>query len=186
VILPPGGTPTATFTTSPSTVVVGNTVNFDASASLVGTGASTITSYNWVFGDGTTGTGKTTTHVYTAANTYNVVLTVTNDRGLSASSSPTPVTVGAAVRPTAVFNFSPSAPVPGGTVFFNASASTAGPGHSIADYRWFFGDGREARGQIVQHPYEAAGTYAVTLTVVDDADQQATTTQSVAVKAAAP
>jgi len=48
-------------------------VTFDGSASLDNVA---IVSYEWDFGDGTTGTGKTTTHTYTEPGTYNVTLTV--------------------------------------------------------------------------------------------------------------
>src|SRR6185503_4084338 len=52
VILPPAGSPTAAFNYSPTPVLAGSSVGFDASASLPGAGASQITSYNWSFGDG--------------------------------------------------------------------------------------------------------------------------------------
>src|SRR6185295_4343143 len=80
VILAPAGTPTAAFTMSPTPVVAGTPVTFDASTSQAGTGANSITSYAWTFGDGTSGTGRTVTHTFSAAATYNVTVTVTNDR----------------------------------------------------------------------------------------------------------
>jgi len=55
---------------------------FDASSSH---DDGTITNYAWDFGDSTTGTGVTTTHVYNVANTYTVTLTVTDNAGLSRS-----------------------------------------------------------------------------------------------------
>lgn len=36
--------------------------------------------YSWNFGDGTNGTGQTTTHVYNAAGTFNVTLTVSDGK----------------------------------------------------------------------------------------------------------
>jgi PKD repeat protein len=178
VILPPAGAPTASFSTSPASLVANVPVNFDASASLPGAGASAITSYVWAFGDGTTGSGRTTTHTFATANSYNVTLTVTNDRGLSASTTQA-VNVGAVAPPTPAFNISPSAPGINETVFFNAAASTAAPGRSITSYRWVFGDGAGADGVQVSHAYRTAGTYTVTLTVTDDFSQSATASQSI-------
>lgn len=55
---------------------------FDASnATLEGT---EITSYEWEFGDGSTGSGETVNHVYERAGTYNVTLTVEGEDGSTA------------------------------------------------------------------------------------------------------
>lgn len=74
--------PVATFVVSPTDAKVGETVNFNASASSVPPGRQ-ILSYLWDFGDGTSATtsGPITSHIYTAAKTYTVVLTVTDDIG---------------------------------------------------------------------------------------------------------
>jgi hypothetical protein len=42
------------------------------------------------------------------------------------------------------------------------------PDGQIEGYQWDFGDGSSGNGVIVQHDYLAAGTYTVSLTVVDD------------------
>jgi len=54
-------------------------------------------------------------------------------------------------------------------VSFDASSSTDDWG--ITDYAWAFGDGMTGNGIAVTHTYAAAGTYGVTLTVTDTADQ---------------
>lgn len=51
----------------------------DASGSADSDG--TIASYAWNFGDGNTATGRTVSHDYTDAGTYDITLTVTDDRG---------------------------------------------------------------------------------------------------------
>ena len=65
---------------------VGASVTFDAGASSDNVD---IVSYEWNFGDGTTGTGKTTTHTYTSPGTYTVTLTVKDTAGNSATVSKT-------------------------------------------------------------------------------------------------
>ena len=63
--------------------LIGETVTFDGSGSYDTDG--TIHSYEWDFGDGSTGTGVTTTHPYSTVGTYKVILTVTDNGGLSSS-----------------------------------------------------------------------------------------------------
>ncbi|MBN2372940.1 S8 family serine peptidase [bacterium] len=60
-------------------VYTGDTVSFDGSGSLDIDG--TIISYEWDFGDGSTGSGITTSHAYSSAEEYIVTLTVTDDCG---------------------------------------------------------------------------------------------------------
>jgi len=62
------------------TVLVDEVVIFDGSRSSDIDGY--ITAYEWDFGDGTSGTGVTTTHAYGTAGTYTVILTVTDNGGL--------------------------------------------------------------------------------------------------------
>ena len=138
--------------------------------------------YAWSFGDGAVGTGQTVSHSYTIPNTYNATLTVTNSRGVSGTVSKT-VTVGAGTAPSAQFVFSPAQPSAGQAIVFNATQSTAGPGHNLASFAWIFGDGAAGSGSLVTHAFTLAGTYNVTLTVTDDSGQKTTTSQSVAIAA---
>ncbi len=71
--------PTAVLSFSTLTVEEGVPVNFDGSGSSSPTGATL--SYNWSFGDNTTGTGPTPTHSYTAPGTDQVELTVSDGFG---------------------------------------------------------------------------------------------------------
>jgi len=70
-----------------SSPVHGSPVHFDASASSDADGS--ITSYTWHFGDGATQTttSATTSHTYSAARTYTVMLTVHDSAGLHATVS---------------------------------------------------------------------------------------------------
>ncbi|MBA7516845.1 hypothetical protein ES705_08894 [subsurface metagenome] len=63
------------------TALVDEMVTFDGSESYDIDGI--IIAYEWNFGDGTTGTGVTTTHAYGTAGVYTAVLTVTDNGGLT-------------------------------------------------------------------------------------------------------
>jgi PKD repeat protein len=75
-----GVDPTAAFSSSPSDPLVNQPVNFNASASRAAPGR-TIVKYEWDFGDGTFGSGAVTSHTYSLARSYVIVLTVTDDSG---------------------------------------------------------------------------------------------------------
>jgi PKD repeat protein len=181
VILPPASKPVAAFAYSPQPAAANVALQFDASNSQPGSGASQIVSYNWSFGDGTSGTGKTPKHTYALQGSYTVTLTVANDRTLSSDPVSQVVGVGAGVAPTVDFVFSPTAPVVNQSINFDASQARAGVGHTIAGYAWNFGDGSSKTGVTTTHDYGSAGTYNVTLTVTDETGQATTVTKAVPV-----
>jgi len=81
--------PVASFTCSQSSGKSSLTVSFDASSSYDPDG--TIVSYQWTFGDGSSGTGVTTSHTYTTASNriYTVMLKVTDNEGTQATATRT-------------------------------------------------------------------------------------------------
>jgi len=74
---------TGSFNYQPSQIFPNTTVTFSATAS---NGNSPYT-YSWVFGDGTTGTGKQTTHKFSTTGTYNVTLTLTDSAQAQSTTS---------------------------------------------------------------------------------------------------
>ena len=76
----------ASFTMTPSAGVLPVTASFDASASSSNWDRP-IVSYAWDFGDGTTGTGRLTTHTYTTPGVRYITLTVTDSMGTIKSTS---------------------------------------------------------------------------------------------------
>ena len=79
--------PTAVITASASTGYIYQRISFDASSSLAGYQNDTITSYEWDFGDGTSATGVSASHVFNKAGTYQVSLSLENSDQLTASTS---------------------------------------------------------------------------------------------------
>lgn len=143
---------------------VNNPVSFSSSGSSDPDG--TIVSYSWSFGDGSNSSNANPTHTYTSAGTYNVALTVTDDFGDSGSSSTT-VTIAVGNAPPVANANGPYSGTEGNAVAFDGSASND-PDGSIISYSWDFGDGSTGIGATTTHTYSTAGTYNVTLTVLDD------------------
>jgi len=73
--------PVASFTYSPLSLQVNDSITFDASGCSDADG--TIVSYTWDFGDGDTSTSQNPTHAYSQEGSYYVTLTVTDDDGLT-------------------------------------------------------------------------------------------------------
>jgi len=172
--------PRAEFSANPRFDYPPFEVEFDASASSSPNGA--ITTYEWSFGDGETGTGVKASHTFTEKGIYPVVLTVTDSTG----------TVGTRTRNVQALNRVPHAeftywPYMVGTnqeVTFDASTSYDEDGY-IVEWIWAFGDGTSAEGEVVRHTYLSAGghgkKYPVTLTVIDEDNASKSVTKLVQV-----
>jgi PKD repeat protein/KaiC/GvpD/RAD55 family RecA-like ATPase len=69
--------------------------------------------------------------------------------------------------PNATFTYSPTTPLTGENVTFNATSSLDLDGQ-IVGYFWDFGDGNTSTDNIATHSYADNGTYTVTLTTTDN------------------
>lgn len=186
VIMPsnPGLVPAFTFT--PAAPQVFTTVSFNAATTTnSGTACNSACTYAWNFGDGTTGSGLTTTHQFRTVGATQVSLTVTDSRGAQASTVQT-VTVAPGTLPAVSFSISPSPVGANQDVFFSAEASTVIAPRRIVSYDWNFGDGSSGTGVTTTHRYLALGTYSVTLKVTDDANVTNQATQALAVAEGLP
>jgi PKD repeat protein len=77
------------------------------------------------------------------------------------------------------FTFAPSAPTDNQNVLFDASTSTAPSNNPIVSYSWSFGDGATGSGRTATHSFNMPGTYIVTLTIVDQFNRTASTSQTI-------
>lgn len=131
--------PTAVINVTPSnTGIAPFTVYFDASQSSVagggeGCGSCSIISYDWDFGDGSSGTGMTTSHTYTTAGTYIVILTVTDSNNNVAYDSETITVQESGIPSSITLKADPSTvSAGGGTSLITATVKDAG-GNPVPD-----------------------------------------------------
>ncbi len=150
----PVTTPVASFTAGTTSGTAPLTVSFTNSST------GSITSYSWNFGDGTSSTVASPSHVYSAAGVYTVSLTVSGSSGSNTQTRTNYITVTAPTpAPVAQFTGSPVS----GTSPLNVNFTNASTG-SITSYAWSFGDGTSSTVASPSHVYSAAGVYTVSLT----------------------
>src|SRR5438094_1988384 len=162
----------ATFRVSPSSADVGQSISFTASAS----GGAPPYSYSLSYGDGSAGTGLQVTHTYNSDGNYQVTLTVADSLG-NTGTGVSPVVIGTAPLQDG-FTYSPTSPQPSDSINFTASARGGNPPYS---YSWDFGNGASASGVSATYSYASAGSYVVTLTVIDSANRSNDTSQSLTI-----
>ncbi|XZF12806.1 PKD domain-containing protein [Chitinophagaceae bacterium MMS25-I14] len=148
--------PVANFMADDTTVCIGQTVTF---TDLTTSPGATL-SYQWTFGDGTSGTGPQPAHSYTATGSYTVKLIVTNATGCKDSITKTAYIK--VLKPHASFTASDSVAIcPPLIVSFNSTSANA------LSYAWNFGNNASA---VIPNPSNAfnnAGVYNVRLIVTN-------------------
>lgn len=153
----------AQFSASDTTICKNNTVLFDAVET------SNLYNYTWNYGDGSavyTSIKDTVSHKYTNAGVYPVTLVVTEYLGCKDTLTKTAyIRVGG---PSVNFVASDSNGCSPFNVTFTDN-STNGNAFGIANRYWTFGDGTNTNSSsnTVNHTYNTAGTYVVSLTVTD-------------------
>jgi len=156
--------PTSNIAIGPVTASTGSPVAFNATA----TGGTSPYTFTWNFGDGSTATGRTATHVFFTAGAYTVVLTTIDAGGIVATASHYVI-----VASTFQVDFSLQPVSAGSPTAFNATLG-------LYLYYWDFGDGGtyfnygSSNGAFATHTYSRSGSYFVTLTTYNQSSIQAT------------
>ncbi len=138
----------------------------------------TIAGHQWDFGNGTGSDQADPDVTYTAAGTYAVSLTVTDDDGATdTATQDITLSASANAAPQADFEYAAA----GLTVAFTEFCTDADG--LIQSYQWAFGDGNTSSDQNPEHAYESAGDYTVILTVRDDGGAEASAEKDISVQA---
>jgi len=141
-----------------------------------------IISYEWNFGDGSTGLGVAPEHAYSNAGVYNVTLTIWDNKNATGTDTaaveinevPPPVN-----NPPVANAGGPYSAEEEQDITFDGSGSyDPDQDGYISRYEWDFGDGSTGSGVSPVHAYSTAGTYNVTLTVWDDKNATGTDTST--------
>lgn len=129
--------------------------------------------YSWDFGDGTTGTGQYTSHIYNDPGSYTVTLTVTDSAGQTSSDDHLIITVKSSTGLSATAQASVTSGEIPLTVDFTAAAQGGVPSYT---YIWNFGDGTSetTTNTTTSHTYTTPGTFTAVLTVKDSVNAQTT------------
>jgi gliding motility-associated-like protein len=141
----------------------------------ISTEAGDIVEWDWDFGDGGSSTSSDPTHAYDIGGIYDVILTVTTDKGCSST----------VILPVDLLS-GPTADYSVDDVCLNEAAefideTTHPAGVTLTNWWWDFGDGNSSSDQDPSYFFEEAGDYDVTLIVATDNDCQDTITQSITI-----
>ncbi len=137
----------------------------------------TPTNFSWDFGDNTISTLENPTHVYAAAGTYQVCLTIDGANGTTCTHCDI-ITVGTqidSICQTNFYSYADSSSAPNTINFVNYSGGTP------SSFSWSFGDNTSSTLENPTHVYASAGTYQVCLTIADSSGSSCTHCDNVVV-----
>ena len=171
---------------APTSITLGQVVNFDGSQSSDPDSACGGHVFNWrwqVDSGGPIATNSPTISsssfaTQLTAGTHTLTLVVVDDSGNQSAAATQPLTVG--VAPVATLTVDPTMGGCGQLFQFDGSGSNASAGRQIVRYRWDYGDSSgilQTFEPIMQHSYQQFGQYHPSLVVVDSQGDQSSPVQ---------
>ena len=147
--------PTVDIIADNNPVCLGEAINFS-------TTTPDIQNWLWNFGDGNTSNLPNPGHVYEFAGTYTVTLQIETVDGCMAENT---LNVQVNNQPTALFTNT----IPGcGLQTITFTDLSVSPNGAIVEWLWDFGDGNTSTLQNPYNDYLTAGTFIVSLSVIDE------------------
>jgi PKD repeat protein len=163
--------PDAEFSADKTTGAAPLTVSFTDNS----TKQQFITSWEWDFGDGATSIEQNPLHIYTTAGLYTISLTVTDKFGNGDMETRADyITVDDDDIEAEFGSDSNEDTAPLTVHFYDLTESE----EAIISWQWDFGDGGTSMMRNPSHEYTQAGTYTVSMTVVDDEGDSDTETKA--------
>lgn len=144
--------------------VTASEVVFDGGGSIDNDGK--VTSWEWHFGDGNTGTGQTVRHAYLRPGQYDVSLVVRDDSGAPLNVDRDTMRV--SINSAPIADAGPPQTVAPGEEFVVSGRASIDPDGEIAEFVWDFPDGSSVRGQRAAYAISEPGLHRIRLTVFDD------------------
>ncbi len=153
--------PVANFFYAPQSVQTGHSVFFNGSSSMDPDGF--IINYSWNFGDGTLGFGEFPSHVYNNPGSYTVTLTVTDNSGLTGTTSQSVFVVQPLAHDVGIvsINPEPKAAVSGQTVDVGIGLANSGQQAETVDLTVYYDSHVAVTVHGITVPVTSAGTIIV-------------------------
>lgn len=148
--------PVISFPNLPAKGCIPATINFSADIKTL----DTVKTYLWDFGDGSTSTEATPSHIYNTQGTYNIKLTITTSSGCTETQT---MNSGVKVGTLPVADFTSdvtTACANPGIKFLNKSTNAT-------EFLWEFSDGTTSTDKDAQHTFTDVGSISVTLTAIN-------------------
>lgn len=151
--------PVADFIIDPVVTCQGKEITFTDNSNI---NSGSIVDYQWDYGDGNTGSGALSSHMYGSIGTYVSVLVVYSDQGCTDTLTQS---LNIVESPSAAFNFTSTCSQDDTTYFTNTSTY----GGTLVSWAWNFGDGQNSSLTDPEHYYNiTADSIEVSLAVTAD------------------